>query len=154
MVTEDRLRCENIGSVFIQVLNHIYHSWTLSNLFKLSEKGLSSNWWSFLRFGILPKSMHQNVQIRFENCKDFIASEGAHPPQTPPPQTRKICRVTDYIQTIFCTFQSITQETLGLLKFECHFGTFSQTICFKIIKSVFKIVDNFEILLKTCSILG
>ena len=51
----------------------------MSILFKLSEKRLSK-WWSFLRFGILPKSMHQIAQIRFENCKVFIASEGAHPP--------------------------------------------------------------------------
>ena len=43
-------------------------------------------------------------------------------------------------------FKSITQGTLGLLKFEFIFEL-SQTICFKIIKSFFKIVDNFEIVL-------
>ena len=30
------------------------------------------------------ESMHQIAQIRFGNCKVFIASEGEHPPQTPP----------------------------------------------------------------------
>ena len=150
----------------------------MSILFKLSEKGLSSKWWSFLRFGMLSKSMHQIAQIRFENCKVFIASEGAHPPQTPPFQTRKICKVLLIycIQTIFSSdwaiiinpfllnlllsheslsgplrgswylsvgfrsprkwvssnnilhVSSITQETLGLLKFECHFWTFSDNL--------------------------
>ena len=150
----------------------------MSIIFKLSEKGLSC-WWSFLRFGMLSKSMHQIAQIRLENC--YIASEGAHPPQTPPFQTRKICKVLLIccIQTIFSsdwaiiinpfywTFywalsepwipewaaswlvvlsvgfrsprnwvssnsilhvSSITQETLGLLKFKCHFWTFSDNL--------------------------
>ena len=43
-----------------------------------------------LLFGILPKNLHKISQIKFENCKVFIASEGAHPHQTPPFQTRKI----------------------------------------------------------------
>ena len=67
-------------------------------------------------FGILPKSLHQIMQIKFENYKVFIASEGAHPPQTPPFQTRKICKLL-LIMIIFCMFQSITQEMMGLLKF-------------------------------------
>ena len=49
-------------------------------LFKFLEKGLSSKSWSFLLFGILPKSVHQIAQIKFKNCKVFIVSEGAHPP--------------------------------------------------------------------------
>ena len=94
MVTKDRFDLRKEDLCFIQVLNHFYHSWTfMSILFKLSEKGLSSKWGSFLCFGILPKSMRQIAQISFENCKVFIASEGAHPPRTPPFQTRKICKV-------------------------------------------------------------
>ena len=72
----------------------------MSILFKLSEKELSSKWWIFLRFGILPKSMHQIAEIRFENCKIFIATEGAHPPQIPGFQ-RKICKV---LLIIFLSF--------------------------------------------------
>ena len=153
----------------------------MSILFKLSEKGLSSKWWSFLRFGMLSKSMHQIAQIRFENCKVFIASEGAHPPQTPPFQTRKICKVLliYYIQTIpewaasrlvvlsvgfrsprswvssnnILHVSSITQETLGLLKFECHFWTFSDNLL-PDNQISFQNIDNFEIVLTTCSILG
>ena len=38
MVTEDRLICENQGSVFIQVLNHFYHSWTLCQFYSSCQK--------------------------------------------------------------------------------------------------------------------
>ena len=86
----------------------------MSILFKLSEKGLSFKSWPFLCFEILLKSMHQIAQIKFENCNVFIASEGAHPSQTPLSKQGKFLSVTDYIQTIFCMFQSIIQETLGL----------------------------------------
>ena len=44
------------------------------------KRGYRLNLDSF--FGILPKRLHQIVQIKFENGKVFIASEGAHPPQT------------------------------------------------------------------------
>ena len=82
MVTKDRLRCENIGSVFYSSI--IYHSWTLCQFYSSCQKKLEKGLSSKLCFGILPKSMHQIAQIRFENCKIFIASEGAHLPQTPP----------------------------------------------------------------------
>ena len=43
IVTENRLRCENIGSVFYssikpRVLNHIYHSWTFCQFFSSCQK--------------------------------------------------------------------------------------------------------------------
>ena len=44
----------------------------------------------------IPKSMHQTAQIKLENCKVFIASEGVgvYGPQTDTSfQTRKICKV-------------------------------------------------------------
>ena len=81
-------------------------------LFKLSEKELSSKWWIFLRFGILPKSMHQIAEIRFENFKIFIATEGAHPPQIPPFQTRKICKVW---LIIFLSFLPSLPSTFSFL---------------------------------------
>ena len=40
-------------------------------------------------------------------------------------------------------FQSLTQETLGLLNFECHFWTFSDNLL-QDNQIIFKIVDNFE----------
>ena len=97
--------------------------------------------------------MHEITQIRFENCKVFIASEGHIPLILYTRfQTKKICKVLlIIIQTIFCMFQSIIQEMLGLLNLNVIFEL-SQTICFKIIKSFYKTVDNFEIVLKTCLI--
>ena len=66
---------------------------------------------------ILPKSMHQIAQIRFENCNVFIASQGAHPPQTPL-----------FKQYFACFNQQLKKKTLGLLKFECYFWTFSDNL--------------------------
>ena len=125
IVTEERLRCENIESG-----NHIYHSWTLCQFYTSCQKRgyhLSGElWWFFLRYRkILPKSMHQIAQIRFETCKVFIASEGAHPTQTPPFQTRKICKVfTDYIQTIFLHVSITNSRNAGHTKIWMPFLNF------------------------------
>ena len=39
MVTKDRSRCENIGSVFYSSINYIYHSWTYVNSIQVVRKG-------------------------------------------------------------------------------------------------------------------
>ena len=49
-------------------------------------------------------------------------------------------------------FWSITQKLLGPLKCSCHLYVF-QTICFRMLISFFKGVDNFDTVYKTCSIL-
>ena len=66
-------------------------------------------------FEILPKSLHQIAQIKFENCKVFIASEGTPPSDTLFPNKEDLHTVTDY-DNIFM-FQSITHGTMDLLKF-------------------------------------
>ena len=105
-----------IGSVFYSSIKpYLGQNIIMSILFKLSGKWLLSKLWAFL-FGILPKSMYQITQIKFENCKVFIASEGAHAPQDTPFQ-RKICKVLWLIVYKQYMFQSITQEPLCLLKF-------------------------------------
>ena len=84
--TEDRLRCENIGSVFYSSIKPYVSSWTSCQFYSsCQERDYHLNGDPF--FGMLSKSMHQIAQIRFENCKVFIAFEGAHPPQIPPFQT-------------------------------------------------------------------
>ena len=54
-----------------------------------------------------------NRAIKFENCKVFIASEGAHPLRHPFPNKEDLLTVSDYLQIIFCMFQSITHENDG-----------------------------------------
>ena len=106
-------------------LNHIYHSWTLCQFYSSCQKrGYHLNGDPF--FGMLSKSMHQIAQIGFENCKVFIASEGHIPLRHP--FFKQGRSVKCYIQIIVCMFQSITQETLGLLKFEWHFLTSSDNL--------------------------
>ena len=75
MVTENRLRCENIESVFYSSIK----PGPFVNSIQVVRKGamilmvmviLSS-----FRNTVLPKSMHQIAQIRFENCEVFGASQ-------------------------------------------------------------------------------
>ena len=82
MVTENRLRCENIGSVFYSCIK----PGPFVNSIQVVRKGaiiimviLSS-----FRNTVLPKCMHQIAQIRFENCEVFGASQGAHRPYRHP----------------------------------------------------------------------
>ena len=88
MVTENRLRCENIGSVFYSCIK----PGPFVNSIQVVRKGaiiimviLSS-----FRNTVLPKCMHQIAQIRFENCEVFGASQGGTSPlQTSPFKQRR-----------------------------------------------------------------
>ena len=78
VVTENRLRCENIGSVFYSSIK----PGPFVNSIQVVRKGaiilmviLSS-----FRNTVLPKCMHQIAQIRFENCEFFGASQGGTSP--------------------------------------------------------------------------
>ena len=78
-VIEDRLICENIiGSVFYSSVKPYLAGQFYSTCRK---RGYRPNRDPF--FQILTKSLHQIAQIKFENCKVFIASEGAHPLRHP-----------------------------------------------------------------------
>ena len=63
-------------------------------------------------------SSFRNITEKYaSNRKVFIASEGAHPPQTPPFQTRMICKVLLIIyKQYFFMFQTITQKNAGPTK--------------------------------------
>ena len=70
---------------FIQVLNH---SWTLCQFYPSCQKrGYHLNSESFFVSEYYRKVCIKSRKLGFENCKIFIAS------QTPPFQTRKICKV-------------------------------------------------------------
>ena len=78
VVTENRLRCENIGFVFYSSIK----PGPFVNSIQVVRKGaiilmviLSS-----FQNTVLPKCMHQIAQIRFENCEVFGASQGGTSP--------------------------------------------------------------------------
>ena len=78
VVTENRLTCENIGSVFYSSIK----PGPFVNSIQVVRKGaiILMGILSSFRNTVLPTCMHQIAQIRFENCEVFGASQGGTSP--------------------------------------------------------------------------
>ena len=80
---EKRKRREERKRKEEKVLNYIHHSWTLCQFYSICQKRscyLNGDHFFILEF--YRKVCIKSCKLGFENCKDLIASEGAHPPQT------------------------------------------------------------------------